>query len=144
MYNNHYLEVFVAFLLAQSLMASIMVYTYQKKKSIGYIDALLTYFKAEVGFFVIGVIGISTILFILSDFIDLSITRHDLLSIENLTWKQNLQLYFKTSSVCLGAFVQYLAFKLKDKGKAAIDKVVDNIISDKLNAKETPDNEPKQ
>ena len=33
-----------------------------EEKSIGYIDALLTYFKAEVGFFVIGVIGISTIL----------------------------------------------------------------------------------
>lgn len=133
--DNHYWIVLCAFLLAQSLMASIMVYNYQKAKEISYVNALFTYLKSEFGFFVVGIMGILTILFILSDFIDLSVTRHDLLSIKNLTWKQNLQLYFKTTSFFLGAFVQYLAFKFKDKGKDAIDKVADNLVTNNFNKK---------
>lgn len=119
---------FMGFILAQALVASIMVYKYQKEKTIEYGVALQTYFKAELGYFIIGVIGIIVILFILSDFVDLSITKKDLLSKNSLTWKENLRLYFKTASVGIGGFVQYLAFLYKDKGKIAIDKVADKLV----------------
>jgi len=117
----------LGFLLAQLLMVSIMVYNYQKEKDVPYLVALRTYFKAELGFFIIGLLGISSVLFILSDFIDLSVTKKDLLTIEGRSLKQNLQLYFKTASIIIGGFIQYIAFIYKKKGKAAIDKLADKI-----------------
>lgn len=123
----HYAEMLLAFALAQLLMAAIMVYDYQKEKNIDYHIALRTYFKAEVGYFIIGLLGISCVLFIVSDFVDLSITRKDLLTKESLNWKENLRLYFKTASLFVGGFVQYIAFVWKKKGKAAIDKVADKV-----------------
>lgn len=125
--SSHYAEMFFAFILAQSLITAIMVYNYQKEKNVDYGAALSAYMKAEVGYFVIGIIGISCILFILSDFIDLSVTRQDLLRKGGLTWKENLQIYFKTGSLVIGGFVQYIAFVYKKKGKEAIDKIADKI-----------------
>lgn len=126
--NQHYYQTLIAFFLAQLLVASVMVYNYQKEKNINYWTALVAYFKAEVGYFIIGIIGIFAILFILSDFIDLSITRTDLLSKEHLSWKENLQLYFKTTALFVGGLVQYIAFIYKSKGKKAIDKIADKLL----------------
>ncbi len=123
-----YFQVFIAFVLAQSLMASIQVYNYQKEKSISYNLSMRTYFSAEMGYFIIGILAITCVLFILSDFVDLSITREDLLSKEKTTWKENLRLYFKTSSLLVGGFVQYIAFVYKSKGKIAIDKIADKLV----------------
>ena len=125
--NKHYLIMLLGFFLAQLLMVSIMVYNYQKEKDVPYLVALRTYLKAELGFFIIGLLGISVVLFILSDFIDLSVTKKDLQSIEGKSLKQNLQLYFKTASIIIGGFIQYIAFVYKKKGKAAIDKLADKI-----------------
>ena len=125
--NKHYLIMLLGFFLAQLLMVSIMVYNYQKEKDVPYLVALRTYLKAELGFFIIGLLGISSVLFILSDFIDLSVTKKDLLTIEGKSLKQNLQLYFKTASFVIGGFIQYIAFIYKKKGKAAIDKLADKI-----------------
>lgn len=122
--SGQYVIVICAFLLAQILMTSIVVYRYQKDKDISYDKALITYLKAEVGFFIIGLIGVVSLCFILSDWIDLSLTKKDLLSIEHRTFKQNLQLYFKTSAFVLGGFIQYIAFVWRDKGKIAIDKII--------------------
>lgn len=124
----HYVIMFLGFILAQLLITSIMVYHYQKEKNISYGSALTAYMKAEIGYFIIGIIGISTILFILSDFVDLSITRKDLLTKESLTWKENLRLYFKTASILIGGLVQYIAFVYNKKGKIAIDKIADRFV----------------
>ena len=123
--NSHYLQVFLAFLIAQLLMASINVYNYQKKKEIEYMVAVKAYTKAEIGYFIIGFFGVLALLFILSEYVDLSVKREDLLSKETLSTKEKLQAYFKTIALCVGAFVQYLAFVLRSKGKEAIDKMVD-------------------
>lgn len=125
--NKHYLIVMIAFLLAQFLMTSIMVYNYQKEKNVSYDNALLTYLKSEIGYFIIGFIGIISVCFLLSDFIDLSLTKKDLQSIESKSWKENLQLYFKTSAFVIGGFIQYIAFTYRKKGKVAIDKMADKI-----------------
>lgn len=125
--NNHYLIVLEAFILAQLLITSIMVYDYQKEKKINYWNALGTYLTAEIGYFVVGLFAIIVVLFILSDFIDLSITKEDLRSIKDRNWKQNLQLYFKTGAFVISSFIQYIAFTFRKKGKIAIDKVADKI-----------------
>jgi hypothetical protein len=127
--NSHYINVLEAFLLAQLLITSIMVYLHQKEKSIKYGMALATYMKAEIGYFIVGVIGILCVIFLLSDFIDLAVTKEDLKSIKARNWKQNLQLYFKTGSFIISSFIQYIAFKYREKGKVAIDKAADKIVS---------------
>lgn len=126
--NKHYYIVCAAFLLAQFLMTSVMVYDYQKKKDISWYNAMRAYITAEFGYFVIGAIGIACVCFILSDFIDLALTKKDLISMEHRGWKENLQLYFKTGSFVISSFIQYIVFKYRDKGKVAIDNAVNKMV----------------
>ncbi len=125
--NQHYWIVLMAFLLGQFLITSIQVYNNQKEKHISYGVALLTYLKAEIGYFIIGFIGILCVCFLLSDYIDLNVKKEELKNLEVRTWKENLQLYFRTGSFIIGCFIQYIAFKYKDKGKDAIDKAASKI-----------------
>lgn len=125
--NSHYWIIILAFLLGQALMTSIVVYNYQKEKHIEYDHALITYMKAEVGYFIVGFIGILCVCFILSDFIDLNVTKEELKSLETITWKEKLQIYFKSSAFVIACFIQYIAFKFRDKGKVAIDNAIDKI-----------------
>ena len=126
--NKHYWIVWVAFLLAQALVTSIMVYRDQKNKKIDWWPAMKFYCTAEFGFFVIGFIGIGCICFILSDFIDLSLTREDLANQEKKTWKVLVQLYFKTTSLFIGGLIQYIAFTYKDRGSKLVDKAADKLL----------------
>lgn len=123
----HYVQLFFGFLIGQFLMMSLNVYDFQKKKDISYRNALAAYAAAEIGYFVIAGLGLIALLFILSDYIDLSVTKNDLKSLESLDWKQKLQLYFKTGSLFLGAFIQYLTFKFRSVGKKAIDNAINSI-----------------
>ena len=123
--NNPYAIVLLAFLLGQFLITSIVVYDYQKSSKINYFTALTTYLKAEVGFFIIGIIAILCVCFILSDFIDLNVTKDDLINLEHKSLKETMQIYFRTSAFILGSFIQYIAFKYRAKGKDAIDKIID-------------------
>ena len=123
----HYVQLFFGFIIGQFLMMSLNVYDFQKKKDIAYRNALKAYATAEIGYFVIAGLGLIALLFILSDYIDLSVTKNDLKSLESLDWKQKLQLYFKTGSLFLGAFIQYLTFKFRSVGKKAIDNAINSI-----------------
>lgn len=125
--NQHYFTVLLAFLLGQLLITSIQVYIYQKDKHIEWLPAMQAYMKAEMGYFIVGFSTVLCICFILPDWIDLSITKEDLKSMANKTWKENLQLYFKTASLIIGSFAQLIAFKFKDKGKTAIDNAANKI-----------------
>lgn len=125
--QNPYFQIFAAFILAQFLMASINVYNYQKEKDIEYFKAFGAYLKAEVGYFIIGLASVLILMFILPELVDLKINRTDLLSKEKLSWKENIQVFFKCTAIVIGGFIQYIAFALKKKGKAAIDKAVDKV-----------------
>lgn len=116
-----YIQLFLGVTIGQGLMTSIMVYNYQKELKISYWKAVGAYLEAEVGFYVIGAFGLLALLFIMSEFIDLHITKEDLRSITAKSWKENLQLFFKTASLLVGLFVQYIAFKVRSVGKVAID-----------------------
>lgn len=116
-----YSQLFFGVIIGQGLMTSILVYYYQKELKIPYWKAVGAYLGAEIGFYVIGAFGLLALLFIMSEFIDLNITKEDLRSITAKSWKENLQLYFKTASLLVGLFVQYIAFKVRSVGKVAID-----------------------
>lgn len=119
-----YIQLFFGFILGQSLMMAMNVYTYQKDMYIEYKQAVKAYAKAEVGYFIIAGIGLLVMLFVMSDFLDLTISKEDLKQLDVLNLKQKLQLYFKTGSVLLGMFIQFIAFKVRKTGKEAIDNAV--------------------
>lgn len=125
---NQYIIVIVAFLLGQFVTTSVIVYNMQKKKQVTYLSALLAYLKAEIGWFIIGFAGICCIMFIMSDYVDLTIKKADLLNKENLSYKEKLIVYFKTSALFIGTFVQLIAFKFLKKGPEAIAKFDDKEI----------------
>lgn len=119
-----YIQLFFGFVLGQGLMMAMNVYSYQKDMHIEYKQALKAYTKAEIGYFVIAGIGLLVLLFIMSDFLDLTISKKDLRQLDVLNLKQKLQLYFKTGSVLFGMFIQFIAFKVRKTGKEAIDNAV--------------------
>ena len=119
-----YIQLFFGVLIGQALMTSIMVYDYQKEKKITWWQAMTEYVKAHTGYYVITAVALISCLFILSEFIDLSLKKEDLRSQAALSWKQKLQLYFKTGSLIIGMFIDYIVFKVKNKGKEAIDNAI--------------------
>lgn len=125
--NNYYFLSIIGFIAAQAFMASLMVYLYQKEKDIKYGSALKIYFDAEIGWFVIALCGLFVVLFILPDIINLDIKKEDLKNKVVISWKEKAQLYFRLTVVFVGAFVQYIGFKFRKTGKAAIDKAVDGV-----------------
>ena len=122
---NQYLTVVLAFLLGQFVTTSVVVYKLQKEKQVNYFSALAAYLKAEIGWFIIGLAGISCIMFIMSDFVDLTIKKADLLSKEHLSYKEKLIVYFRTSALIVGTFVQLIAFNFLKKGKEKISAFAD-------------------
>lgn len=122
-----YIQLFVGFILGQALMMSLNVYDYQRKKDIKWKNAVIIYTKAEMGYFVIAAIGLFVLLFVLSEFINLNVSKEEIRGKAEKTVQDKLQIYFKTGSVFLGMFIQYIAFKVKKAGKEAIDKAIDGV-----------------
>src|SRR5690606_29397570 len=125
--NWYYIQFIAAFLIAQALLLSVAVYFYQKKRNISWWIAFKTYVIAEVGFYIIGILGAILILFLLSEYIDLSLNRHVLITKSDLDWHEKLVRYFKSFSAVIGGFVQTLAFIYRRKGKDAINKIADKL-----------------
>lgn len=124
---NYYILTIIGFMCAQFFMASLQVYDYQKSKDITWWNAMKVYSSAEFGWFVIAFFGLLLVLFILPDLINIDIKQSDLFDKDLLTWKEKAQKYFRITIVCLGAFIQYLGFKLRKTGKQAIDKAIDGV-----------------
>lgn len=122
---NNYVVVVLAFLLGQFITTSVVVYNMQKEKQVSYMNALTAYLKAETGWFIIGFAAISCIMFIMSDYVDLNIKKADLINKENLSYKESLIVYFRTSALFVGTFAQLLAFKFLKKGKEKIAEFED-------------------
>lgn len=124
----HYIQLFFGLIIGQALMTALNVYQYQKNRQIEYNTALQVYVRAEKGYYVIAIVSIIAALFVLSEFINLSVTKDEIRSLDHKTFKDNLRLYFKTGALVLGLVLQYAAFALRTVGKVAIDKAskVDN------------------
>lgn len=118
--NSHYLIIALGWLVGQIGYASVSVYILQKDKDINYWKALGLYFSSEVGNFVIAFSALLIILFIAGDYINVEITRSDLLNKPALTWKERVIVYQRTASVVIGAFSQHLLYVAFKKGKKKI------------------------
>lgn len=119
--NNHYLIIAIGWLVGQFGYAAVSVYILQKDKRINYWKAWGLYGSGEVGNFVMAFAGLLILLFIASDFLDVDITRKDLLNKETLTLKEKLIVFQRTASVILGGFVQHLLYVAFKRGKKKID-----------------------
>lgn len=124
---NNYFTIIVAFLIGQFAYTTITVYILQKDKDIDYFTAYKAYMKKEIGWFIVAFAGLACVLFVLNDFLDLSIKRKDLLNKDVLTLKEKIIFYFRTGALFVGAFIQHLLFMVFKKGKEEIKKVNDQI-----------------
>lgn len=118
---SNYTIMIVAFILGQLGYASVSIYIIQNNVTgINYWQAVGQYCKKEVGSFIMAACGWAIIMFIASDWIDVNITRKDLLNKESLSVKEKLIVYQRTVAVVLGAFIQHLIYVAFKKGKKAI------------------------
>lgn len=118
---SNYTIMIVAFVLGQMGYASVSIYIIQNNVTgINYWRAVVQYCKKEVGSFIMAACGWAIIMFIASDWIDVNITRKDLLNKESLSIKEKLIVYQRTVAVVLGAFIQHLIYVAFKKGKKAI------------------------
>jgi hypothetical protein len=124
---NNYVTIIIAFIIGQFIYTSITVYNLQNGKDIGYWHAYAAYLRKETGWFVIAIAGLCGVLFVLSDFVNLDIKKADLINKEVLSYKEKLVLYFRTSALMLGMFIQHVVFKVYKKGKEEVEKVNDKI-----------------
>lgn len=115
----------VAVFLAQAFIASLAVYRVQlSNDNINYRQALQLYFKANMARYVLVAVCVLILSFILSDYMDLSLTRADLRAkgIDALNRVERIQLYFKSYAIGVGAFIEVLAVLLYKAGfKSIID-----------------------
>lgn len=115
----------VAVFLAQAFIAAMAVYRVQlSNDKITYRQALHLYFKANMARYVLVAVCVLILSFILSDYMDLSLTRADLRAkgIDALNRVERIQLYFKSYAIGVGAFIEVLAVLLYKAGfKSIID-----------------------
>lgn len=115
----------VAVFLAQAFIAALAVYRVQlSNEKINYRQALQLYFQANMARYVLVAVCVLILSFILSDYMDLSLTRADLRAkgIEALNRVERIQLYFKSYAIAVGAFIEVLAVVLYKAGfKSIID-----------------------
>lgn len=102
----------IAVFLAQAFIAALAVYRVQLgNDKINYIQALHQYFKSNVARYVLVAICVLIACFVLSDYMDLSLTRDDLRAkgIDTLNRVERIQLYFKSWAIGVGAFIEVIA-----------------------------------
>lgn len=120
--NNHYLIISGGWFIGQLAYASVSVYILQKGKNVSYWKALSLYFSGEIGSFVMAFSGLLVLLFISGDYLNVEITRADLLNKQVLTWKEKIIVYQRTASIGVGAFIQHLLYVAFKKGKKKIEE----------------------
>ena len=111
----------VAFVLGQLGYASVSIYIIQRNlDNVSYWQAVQQYSKKEIGSFVMAACGWAIVMFIASDWVDVTVTRQDLLNKEALTVKDKLIVYQRSISTGLGAFIQHIIYVAFKRGKKAI------------------------
>lgn len=116
----YYVYLIIAWILGQSLYTAITVWRLQKNLTISYIPAFKAYVKKELGGYIVSGIFMLVVVFILPDFLNLKMEKSELLSIEQKSWAQKVQLYFRTAAMLLGMFSLHIAYSLYKRGKKEI------------------------
>lgn len=129
--NNHYAIIIIGWIIGQFGYAACSVYVLQRNKNVNYWKAFSIYLASEIGSFVMAFAALLAILFIANDFIDMQITRKDLMNKEMLTLKEKIIVYQRTASFIFGGLCQHLIYVAFKKGKKKIEQYeVENKIED--------------
>lgn len=118
---KYYLLLISAVILGQSFLGAISAWVFQRKNdAITYWKALNLYMKKEVGTFVVIVTFTLMLMFVLSDFMDLTKSRAELIAKGQLNRFEEAQKFFRTVAVVYGVFAQWLAYLFYKGGRNAI------------------------
>jgi len=122
---KYILLLIVAVFLAQAFIAAFAVYVKQlSNDNIKYGQALQLYFRSNMARYVLVAVCVLILSFIMSDYMDLSLTRADLRAkgIDTLNRIERIQLYFKSWAIGVGAFIEVIAVLAYKAGfKSSID-----------------------
>lgn len=120
---KYYLLLIAAVVIGQLFFSVVSVWYYQRSNpQIDFFKALQVYFKKEIGTYIMIFCFTLLLMFVLSDWMDLHATRHDLLLKEDLNKFEQAQIKFRTYATCYGVFAQFVALYFYKGGKDAIDK----------------------
>lgn len=117
----------MGWLVGQFVITAVALYFHQKKLNISYWKAAPLYFEQETGSFVIGIAGLTLMLFLAPDFFDSNINIMDLRNKPTKTWKEWAQAYQRWSAAGIGGFIQLILIAFVEKGKKAIQKKADEM-----------------
>lgn len=118
---KYYLLLGLAVLLGQVFVAASAAWVYQRaNENITYWKALQLYFKKEIGTFILIMSFTVLVMFVLSDWMDLTINKIDLLSKEKLTKFETAQSKFRTVAALYGMLAQWIALLVYKGGRNAV------------------------
>ena len=116
----YYLLLIVSWILGQAMYTAITVWRLQKSLTISYVPALKAYVKKELGGYVVSGVFMVVVVFLLPELLNLHMSRNEILTLEQRSWAEKVQLYFRSASVVLGMFSLHIAYSLYKKGKKEI------------------------
>lgn len=118
----YYSNLIIAFIVGQLFFTAICSFYLQKNlPNVDYWTAFKIFLKKEFGGLVVAISFVLMLLFVLPDFINLQMTREELLKKENLTKVEQAQIWFKTIATAFGIFAQWIPFIVFKRGKKAIE-----------------------
>jgi hypothetical protein len=117
----YYLILIAAVIIGQTFTAAYLSWKYQTANDlIDYPKAFKLYINKNIGTFAVIVTFTLIVLFVLSDWMDMTMTKQQLLSLEKRTRFQEAQLKFRTVAIVYGVFAQLIASLLYKGGELAI------------------------
>lgn len=117
----YYLILIAAVIIGQAFTAAYLSWKYQTANDlIDYPKAFKLYVNKNIGTFAVIVTFTLIVLFILSDWMDMTMTKQQLLSLEKRTRFQEAQLKFRTVAIGYGVFAQWIASLAYKGGELAI------------------------
>lgn len=117
----YYLLVIAAVILGQTFTAAFLSWKHQTTNDlINYPTAFKLYINKNIGTFAVIVTFTLLVLFVLSDWMDLNLTKAELLAKGQLTKVEAIQTKFKTYATFYGIFAQGIASLFYKGGELAI------------------------
>lgn len=117
----YYLILIAAVIIGQTFTAAYLSWKYQNANDlIDYPKAFKIYIHKNIGTFAVIVAFTLMLLFVLSDWMDMTLSKAELLSITKRTRFQEAQLKFRTVAIAYGVFAQGIASLFYKGGEVAI------------------------
>lgn len=119
----YYLLLWLAVIIGQLFFTTVAVWIWQRKNpNINYWQAVRLYVSKEVGTYVVIFFTTIVLMFILQDWMDLNISKAELMVKETLTRFEKAQMKFRTYATGYGTFAHLIALLLFKGGKNAIEQ----------------------